>query len=170
MVPEPPLSRTKENISRIARLENEFLENRTLADRITDAIADFVGSIRFVAIHMTWFVLWVSINSRFSPLYHFDPYPFMLLGQIVSVEAVLLSTFVLMKQNRMSRRADQREQLHLQINLLAEQEATKVLQLQRLICIRLGIVDAVHDQEIKELARDTAVEELAETLQREMPD
>lgn len=164
------VSLTKENISRIARMESEFLEKRTPADRITDTIADFVGSIRFVMIHLILLTVWVLVNSRFSPIYHFDPYPFILLGQIVSVEAVLLSTFVLMKQNRMSRRTDQREQLHLQINLLAEQEATKLLQLQRLICIRLGITDAVHDEQLKELVQDTPVEELAETLRREMPD
>jgi uncharacterized membrane protein len=142
-------------------LESELLEKRSLAARIADAIADFVGSLRFVLIHVTWFVLWVAINSRFAPFEHFDPYPFVLLGQIVSMEAVVLSTFVLMKQNRMSHRADRREHLHLQINLLAEQEVTKLLQLTSLLCERPGITQAVQDETVKQLAQETAVEELA---------
>jgi uncharacterized membrane protein len=167
---DPPVSLAEENISRIARLETEFLENRSGADRLTDAIADFVGSLRFVVIHGIWFFLWIVLNSRLSPFQAFDPYPFVLLGQIVSMEAVVISTFVLMKQNRMSHRADQREHLHLQVNLLAEQEVTMLLQLTRLLCERHGITQASRDEKVKELAKDTAVEELAEHLRREMPD
>ena len=159
----------QDNISRIVRLETEFLEKRSFAERIGDRIADFMGSIQFVLIHVVWFTLWIVVNISFVPLPHFDPYPFLLLGQIVSIEAVLLSTFVLMKQNRMSRRADQREHLDLQINLLSEQELTKLLQLTRLLCERHGIVEA-RDEQVKELAKETAVEELAETLKREMSD
>src|SRR5215471_8038788 len=98
--PDSPASLADENISRIARLESEFLEKRSLADRIADAIADFVGSARFIVIHLTWFLVWIAVNSGHSPFQPFDPYPFVLLGQIVSMEAVVLSTFVLMKQNR----------------------------------------------------------------------
>jgi uncharacterized membrane protein len=160
----------EQNISRIARLETEFLEKRTFAERVGDRIADFMGSIWFVVIHVIWFALWILLNGSFIPVRHFDPYPFLLLGQILSMEAVLLSTFVLTKQNRMSRRADQREHLSLQINLLAEQEVTKLLQLTRLLCERHGIAQATRDEKVKELAKDTAIEDLAEALQKELPD
>ena len=99
----------------------------------------------------------------------FDPYPFIFLSMIVSVEAVLLSTFVLMKQNRMAERVDQRDHLNLQIDLLAEEEITKILQLQRLICERLQIPTATEDPIVSELAETTPVEMLADELRRKLP-
>ena len=143
------------NINAIVRLEEQALKERSIADRISDAIANFVGSIPFVAIHVAWFGIWVGLNAG---LWKFDPYPFALLCMLVSLEGVLLSTFVLIKQNRMSQRADHRSHLDLQINLLAEKEVTKILQLQRLICQRLGIEGIETDREIAELSNLTAVE------------
>jgi uncharacterized membrane protein len=154
------------NINTIVRLEEQALEARSLADRISDLIANFVGSIPFVAIHVAWFGMWVGLNAG---LWRFDPYPFALLCMLVSLEGVLLSTFVLIKQNRMSQRADHRSHLDLQINLLAEKEVTKVLQLQRLICRRLGIEEAEADREIAELSDVTAVENLAHQLHEQIP-
>jgi len=154
------------NINTIVRLEEQDLKARTMADRISDAIASFVGSIPFVAIHVAWFGIWVGVNAG---LWKFDPYPFALLCMLVSLEGVLLSTFVLIKQNRMSQRADHRSHLDLQINLLAEKEVTKVLQLQRLICHRLGIQEADTDREVVELSDVTAVDNLAHQLHEKMP-
>jgi uncharacterized membrane protein len=154
------------NINAIVRLEEQALKERSIADRISDAIANFVGSIPVVAIHVAWFGIWVGLNAG---LWKFDPYPFALLCMLVSLEGVLLSTFVLIKQNRMSQRADHRSHLDLQINLLAEKEVTKILQLQRLICQRLGIEGIETDREIAELSNLTAVENLAQELQEKIP-
>ena len=88
---------------------------------------------------------------------------------LVSLEGVLLSTFVLIKQNRMSQRADQRNHLDLQINLLAEKEITKVLQLQRLICRKLEIAEADQDREVQELSNVTAIESLAREVVEKLP-
>jgi uncharacterized membrane protein len=154
------------NINTVVRLEEEALKERTVADRISDAIASFVGSIPFVAMHVAWFGIWVGLNGG---LWKFDPYPFQLLCMLVSLEGVLLSTFVLIKQNRMSQRADHRSHLDLQINLLAEKEVTKILQLQRLICKRLGIDEADTDRDVVELSNLTAVDNLAHELQEKIP-
>jgi uncharacterized membrane protein len=155
-----------ENINTIVQLEEQALKERTTADRMSDAIANFVGSIRFVAIHVAWFGFWVALNAG---IWRFDPYPFALLCMLVSLEGVLLSTFVLIKQNRMSQRADNRSHLDLQINLLAEKEVTKLLQLQRLICRQLGITEAEADKEVVELSGVTAVDNLARELGQKMP-
>jgi uncharacterized membrane protein len=88
---------------------------------------------------------------------------------LVSLEGVLLSTFVLIKRNRMSQRADQRAHLDLQVNLLTEKEVTKMLQLQRLICDRLGIKDVDRDPETLELSTNTAVDNLARELDERLP-
>ncbi len=154
------------NINTVIRLEERSLKERTLSDRLSDSIASFVGSMPFVVIHIVWFGVWVGLNEG---LWKFDPYPFALLCMLVSLEGVLLSTFVLIKQNRMSQRADHRSHLDLQINLLSEKEITKVLQLQRLICERLGIEEVREDAEVAELSNLTAVDTLAETLQQRIP-
>ena len=160
-----------ENIDAIVRMEEEFLSERSFWDRVADSVAAFTGSVVFVLLHVGGFVAWFVINLGLIPgIRPFDPYPFILLAMVVSCEAVLLSTFVLMKQNRMSRRAEQRDHLHLQVALLAEKELTKVLQGQRQISAHLGIVEVTSDPETRELSEDTAVDSLARELQRKMPE
>lgn len=160
----------EENINTIIKLEEHALKERTNADRIADAIANFVGSMPFVAVHIFWFAVWTVINvGVLGAIWKFDPYPFALLCMLVSLEGVLLSTFVLIKQNRMSQRADQRAHLDLQVNLLAEKEITKVLQMQRLICQRLGIREGETDPEVIELSQVTAIDNLARELEQKLP-
>ena len=166
---ENPPKAAQENILAVAKLEQEFLAQRTLLERIADAIAGFVGSMPFVCLHLLWFAGWVAVNLGWLPVVKpFDPWPFILLALIVSCEGVLLSTFVLMKQNRMSLAADKRAHLNLQIDLLAEKEITKILQMQRLLCARLGVEEVLADREVTDLSRETAVETLAEQLQERL--
>jgi uncharacterized membrane protein len=161
---------TQDNINTVVKIEEEAQLQRTTADRLSDLIANFVGSMPFVLLHLIWFGMWVTINlGVISEIRKFDPYPFALLCMLVSLEGVLLSTFVLIKQNRMSQRADQRAHLDLQINLLSEKELTKVLQLQRLICARLDIVEASKDEEAAELSKITAVDNIAHEIDQRIP-
>lgn len=161
------VSSAVENINAIVSIEEQARSRRKWTDRISDAIANFVGSIPFVIVHVVIFIIWVFVNV--SGAWKFDPYPFALLCMIVSLESVLLSTFVLIKQNRMSQRADQRAHLDLQINLLSEREVTKILQLQRLICERLQIEQGVRDSEAAELSHVTAVDNIARELDQKLP-
>ena len=163
-------SAAQDNIDTIIHLEEEALKRRCLSDKMADSVATFVGSVSFVAVHVVWFVIWVAVNRGMIPfLKAFDPYPFALLCMIVSLEGVLLSTFVLIKQNRMSKRADHRAHLDLQINLLSEKEVTKVIQMLQGISKRLGIKDQVVDPEVQELAHNTAVENLSRQLDQKIP-
>ena len=149
-------------------MNREAEDRRGLVDRIADVIGDFSGSMTFVAVHAVWFVIWFLINTgvlRFVP--RFDPYPFILLAMIVSVEGVLLSTFVLMKQNRMQQRSDTRDHLNLQIDLLAEKEVTKTLQLLRAICHKLEIREVEEDRELLEMSNTTSLDILATEVQKE---
>lgn len=158
------------NIQTIARMEQEFLKQRSFWDRVADLVADFSGSILFVVFHIAAFILWFIVNLGLIPgVRPFDPYPFVLLGMGVSCEAVLLSTFVLMKQNRMSQRSEQRDHLHLQIALLAERELTKVLQHQQRLGQHLGLPELAADPEVQDLTRETEVEKLVQELKEELP-
>lgn len=165
--PEP----IRSNINVVARLEQQFLDQRTFVERLGDTIADFVGTMSFVLLHLVGCAVWIALNLGVVPVIKpFDPFPFVLFTLIVSFEGVLMSTFVLMKQNRMSRRADQRDHLNLQIDLLAEKEITKILELQRMLCAKLGIDAAERDAEAQQLSRHTAVEDLAKELEQKLPE
>jgi uncharacterized membrane protein len=158
------------NIEEVMCLEREAAEQRSLADRVADLIAGFAGTVIFVLLHLVWFGVWATVNAGVVPgVPAFDPYPFQLLCMIVSMEGVLLSTFVLIKQNRMSARADERSHLGLQVGLLSEQEVTKVIQMLEGISTHLGIQREVVDAEAKELGRHTAVRGLARQLRERLP-
>lgn len=151
-------------------MEQKYLTNRALGDRIADEIAAFSGSMTFVLLHVLVYGTWIMVNLKMIPLLPvFDPYPFMLLSMVVSLEAIFLSTFVLMKQNRMSKRADSRAQLDLQINMLAEKEMTMVLQMLRLIGAKVGARDVRLDRELSQLAEETPVETLADEIEEKLP-
>ena len=107
--------------SRVARNVNEEVEQyRTTVERVADAIAAFSGSIPFLVIHTIWFVLWVGWNTM-QP-HGFDPYPFGLLTMIVSLEAIFLSVFVLLSQNRQAAKDRVRADVEYDVNVKAEME------------------------------------------------
>jgi uncharacterized membrane protein len=157
------------NIEAVAKLEASFVKNRSAADKLADWIGSFSGSVTFVICHVAIYGLWILINLKLIPgLKPFDPYPFLLLSVVVSVEAIFLSTFVLMKQNRMSRQADQRDHLDLQINLLAEREMTMVLQLLQRIAAQLHV--NASGEHIEELTAETSVEAVAQQISEKLYD
>jgi uncharacterized membrane protein len=161
-----PQTTVESNIRAIAAMQEHLSARRSVIDRIADIIGGFSGSMAFVLLHLSWFTGWFLWNTGVIPnTHHFDPYPFILLAMIVSVEGVLLSTFVLMKQNRMQRQSDTRDHLNLQIDLLAEKEVTKSLQLLRAICRKLEITELDLDTELEEMASGTSVDTLAGDVQ-----
>lgn len=94
---------------------------RRLQDDVTDSVTAFSGSLPFVYLHVGWFAFWVLLNvGIFGAAREFDSYPFGLLTLIVSLEAIFLSTFVMITQNRQSARADIRSELDFETNLRSE--------------------------------------------------
>jgi uncharacterized membrane protein len=122
----------RKNIAAVSQMQRQATEARTLQGKIADHITDFSGSMAFVYIHGVWFGLWILLNLgliHIPRVTEFDPFPFGLLTMIVSLEAIFLSTFVLISQNRLAYASERRAELDLQVNLLAEQKATKVLEM-----------------------------------------
>jgi uncharacterized membrane protein len=158
------------HIDSIVRQEEEALERRSRSERLADAVGSFAGSVFFVVFHLVLVMGWLVLNSRKMPGSRpFDPYPFSLLGVLVAIEAVILSSFILMRQNRMMRRGERRDHLNLQVDLLAEKEITKVLQMVRAICGQMGLKDIIDDREIRELSQNTSIESLSKTLEERLP-
>jgi uncharacterized membrane protein len=147
-------------LERRARQQKE----KGFQDKIADAIGRFTGSMPFVYIHMVIFGLWVLINLGWLPIKPFDP-TFVILATVASVEAIFLSTFVLISQNRMAALADDRADLDLAMSLITEHELTRVLTIAAALAKKMDI--AVPDApEIRELMEDVQPEQLLETLRR----
>jgi uncharacterized membrane protein len=165
--PESSCSAIRRNMEAVRKMEEGFLRSRTFSDRLADLIGGFTGSMKFVLLHVVFYGSWILLNMGWIPgIRKFDPYPFLLLAMTVSLESIFLSTFVLMKQNRMSRRDDLRAHLDLQINLLAEREMTLVLQMLQQISTKLGLQPS--GEEVEELSGETPVEALATELQQKL--
>jgi uncharacterized membrane protein len=155
---------TKRNIEAITKLEEAAKEHRSQADRIAQAIASFCGSMTFVWVHVLWFGVWILINL-IPGVHHIDPFPFTFLTLVVSLEAIFLSTFILISQNHETRITERRNHLDLQINLLSEQENTTMLAMLQAIATQVG-ADFTRDPRIAELAKETRPEKLAEQIRQ----
>ena len=122
-------------VSRVPRpATSETLNRRSIEDRLAGAITDFAGSMQFVYLHVAWFALWLVLNGGVLlamglGLTPWDPFPFGLLTLVVSLEAIFLSTFVMIAQNRSAALADLRAQADYEVNVRAEAEVTKILAL-----------------------------------------
>jgi uncharacterized membrane protein len=152
----------------VAHLERLAMHARSPVDRVAAAITRWAGSARALVVHTVWFGVWIIVNAGALKVEPFDPFPFSLLTTIVSLEAIFLTLFVLISQNRMSHEADRRAELDLQINLLAEKEATMVLRILRDISSHLGL-KGEGSKELRELLKETKIEDLADKLDRALP-
>jgi uncharacterized membrane protein len=158
------------NVRQIARLEEQQLQARSASERLAGAVTRAAGTAVFAVAHLVWFVSWILFNSgRVALIKPFDPFPFNLLTTIVSLEAIFLSIWILISQNQMTRQADRRAHLDLQINLLAEQESTATLRAVHGIAHHLGVDPATYLTD-PSLAEETDIEHLTSRMDEAMPD
>ena len=154
---------TQQNVETVTSLEEAAREQRTPTDRLAEAIAGFCGSMTFVWVHVVWFGGWILFNS-IPGLPHVDPFPFTFLTLIVSLEAIFLSTFILISQNLDSRISERRSHLDLQLNLLSEQENTKMIGMLHAIAAKVG-ADLTQDDHLSALSEETKPERLIEQIE-----
>ena len=154
---------TEQNVETVTRLEAAAREQRTPSDCLAEKIASFCGSVTFVWVHVAWFGGWIVLNS-IPGIPHVDPFPFTFLTLIVSLEAIFLSTFILISQNLDSRISERRSHLDLQLNLLSEQENTKMIVMLHAIAARVG-ADLTQDPHLEALSEETQPERLIEQIE-----
>ncbi len=117
-----------ENVNFITKNPNiEFERESTFIEKFADTITQVVGSMSFVYVHIIWFGIWVLINMNMTNMKPFDPFPFGLLTMIVSLEAIFLSTFILISQNRITERSEMRSEVDYKVNVNAEKMVTEAL-------------------------------------------
>lgn len=155
---------TGKNVRTIAELECAAQRDKTLSDRMATSISRFCGSMAFVWVHVVFFTVWIVWNTAL-PLPQLDPYPFSFLTLVVSLEAIFLSTFIMISENRQEHVNARRNQLDLQINLLAEQENTKLLSLLEKIALKLE-VDPSEDPDVEVLEEATRPEQLMKQIEK----
>ena len=156
---------TKRNVEVVRQLEEAAKQERSKSDLVAEAIAKFCGSMKFVWVHVAWFGGWITLNLL-PGVAHIDPFPFTFLTLVVSLEAIFLSTFILISQNHDTKMSDRRNHLDLQINLLSEQENTRMIEMLKAIADKLEC-EIPHDSEVAFLTKETDPEKVAALIEEQ---
>lgn len=154
----------EQNIDSLVKVRLAKEREKGPQERAADALTRFSGSMLFVYVHAVWFGVWIAANIGLFGQTKFDPFPFSLLTLIVSLEAIFLSTFVLISQNHAGALAEKRAELDLQINLLSEHEITQLLVLMDAIADHLG-VEFSKKPEVEELKEDVPAEDVLDRIE-----
>lgn len=156
------------NIRLLQERRQREVKASSLEDRLAARVTRFAGSMPFVYLHLAVFGLWIIANLGLIPqVARWDP-SFVVLAMCASVEAIFLSTFVLIAQNRMSEADAKRADLDLQISLLAEHEITKLAALLEQVARRVG-VKVEGDDELAAVKQDVAPEEVLDHMEAVAP-
>jgi uncharacterized membrane protein len=152
------------NIDALLQQRHKEEAKKTFEEKLADKVTRFTGNMFFVYLHLILFGTWIIWNLGWLGYEPFDP-SFVVLAMFASVEAIFLSTFVLISQNRMAAQSEKRAELDLQVSLLAEHEITRLITLVSAMAKKMGIEDAF-DSEIEELSKDVRPEKVIETMDK----
>lgn len=151
----------------IEGFEAKELKKRSWSLRLADRLTSVFGSFGFLTLNVLLFVFWVLANIGYIPdVPVFDPFPFPLMTTIVSLEAIILTLIVLMSQNRSSFISSLREEIDMQVNLTAEREITKILQIIGQIAQKQGI--KIEDKDYDEMIKDIEVSYIERKLEKQL--
>lgn len=163
---ETSITRARQRV--IESIEARINERRTFSEKFADGLVMWFGSMWFVFLNLAIFIVWIFANVDLIPgIEVFDPFPFVFLTMLVSLEAIFLSVFVLISQNRESRISDLREEIDLQVNMIAEKEITKIINLVSYLMKHLN-VPYEKDPELRRMMEPLDTEEIREELERQL--
>jgi uncharacterized membrane protein len=157
-------SALKRNIKALEERRAQEAAAATSEERVAEAITSFTGSMMFVYLHLSVFGAWILINLGILPILPPFDSSFVILAMIASVEAIFLSTFVLISQNRMAKAAEKQSSLDLQINLLTEHELTRLVGMVEALTAHFNIQPISHP-EIEEIKKDVAPEAVLDAIE-----
>jgi uncharacterized membrane protein len=160
-------SRLTKNIEALVERRRREDLQRPPKERIADEITRFAGSLTFVVIHALVFGLWIVLNLGLIRGFFVFDRGFAILAVVAAIEAIFLSTFVLISQNSMQTRQERRAELDLQINLLAEHELTQVVHLLDAVARKVG-VDAHAARDIEEAKQQVEPEVVLEAIEEQV--
>ncbi|MDO8560603.1 MAG: DUF1003 domain-containing protein [bacterium] len=167
-IPTEDVKTTRARQEVIESIEARLGARRTFGERFADVLVKLSGNFSFAILHILAFAAWIIINLGFVPdVPAFDPYPFNLLTMTVSLEAIFLSIFVLISQNRETKTSDLRQEVDLQVNMIAEREITKLIHLVAYLMKHLN-VPYEKDPELKHMMKPLDTEEIRSELERQL--
>ena len=151
------------NIEDILAARRRIEDRQSRSQRFAAGVTRAASSVWFAYFHVLWFAAWIALSTRWGS-HSFDPFPYVLLTTIVSLEAIFLTLMVLVSQNREAQLEEQRADLDLQIDLLAEHEITRLLSVVNAIARKVGV--DIEEGEMHELEKDVRPRDLLEKLER----
>ena len=165
----PPNPRSRQSVRHIIKsLKLKIDSRRTVSERLADWLTGSFGSMGFLFLNALWFGIWMVVNLGFVPgVPVFDPFPFGLLTMVVSLEAIFLAIIVLMSQNRAGKIADLREEIDLHIDVVTEQEVTKLIQL-LVALLEKHEVNIKDDATLQEMMRPLDTDKITRALERQV--
>jgi len=155
----------EKNITALVNRQIKEEKEKPFEEKIAERIGRFTGNLAFVYTHAVIFGMWIIWNMGWRGLKPFDP-DFSVLQLVTQVEAIFLTTFILMSQNSLDAQADKRADLDLQVSLISEHEITRLIAMVKDIAQKLGVEEA-KNPEIEELSKDVVPEKLMDTLENE---
>jgi uncharacterized membrane protein len=152
------------NVNALLRRKKQESNKRSVQEKIVDSITEFISTMYSVYFHLALFGIWILWNTGAFHLKPFDR-SFIILATFAAVEAIFLTTFVLIGQKRINIQADKWAELDLQVSLLTEHEVTRMLNLIMAIAKKMDIGEA-DDQEIEELSKDIHPDKVLDTMEK----
>jgi uncharacterized membrane protein len=157
-------SALENNIRAMVRRRDQEAATAGFQERLAETITAFTGSMTFVYLHLAAVAFWIVVNTGWLPIMEpWDP-SLVLLAMAASVEAIFLTSFVLISQNRMAENDARRADLNLQISLLSEHEVTRLITMVSAITDHLGLSEAI-SPELDELKKDVDPETVLDELE-----
>ena len=149
-------------------IKGKAAEKRSFPDILVDRTTALLGSNLFLIVNLLIFMSWIVINTGQIPgIEPFDEFPFSLLTTFVSLEAIILAILVLISQNRAAKVADLREEVQLQVNLITEEEITRMMSMLVLL-LQKNDIPIPEDQRLQEMLRDTDVKQIEKSMEEEI--
>ena len=157
-----------QNSKTIRSIKAKAAGKRSFVDILVDRTTALLGSNFFLFVNLLIFMSWIVINTGQIPgIEPFDEFPFSLLTAFVSLEAIILAILVLISQNRAAKVADLREEVQLQVNVITEEEITRMMSMLVLLLQKNGI-PIPEDQRLQEMLRDTDVRQIEKSMEKEI--
>lgn len=163
-----PIDKRSNSQNLLHALKAKADAKRSFSEKVADYMTRVFGSIGFLTLNILVFVGWILVNTgRIAGVEIFDPFPFGLLTTAVSLQAIFLAIIVLISQNRASKVADLREEVDLHIDIISEQEITKILHLVSMLCKKEGI-DLGHDKSLRDMLRSIDTDKIETVLETQI--
>ena len=165
---DPTPKGTDQHQKTVKSIKAKADEKRSFLDILADRTTALLGSNIFLFVNLLVFITWIVINTGHIPgITPFDKFPFSLLTTSASLEAIILAILVLISQNRASKVADLREEVQLQVNVITEEEITRMMWMLVLLLQKNGI-PIPEDKRLQEMLRDTDIEKIEKSMKKQI--